>query len=180
MPAEKRTPVILLNAENSAGIFGDGGDCLRFKLTVHYLNEDGELRNYLDGSGVRRNEDAFADLCITAQLDRSSDDPYGWSVEYRDIYSVNAERAEVMVKTLRKVNRGLEKMQAELGYAETFAGYVARVAKVLGVKTFMWRTTDRRGIGMYADNDYGRGGAEQLRWRISDAVATFKQPAQHA
>lgn len=175
MPTEKRTPVILLNTDSSLGMFGDAGDCLRFKLTVHYLNEDGELRNYLDGSGVRRNEDAFADLCITAQADRSSDDPYGWSVEYRDLFSVNAERAEVMSKTLRKVNRGLEKMTAELGYAETFAGYVARVGKVLGVKTFMLRTTT--GGGMYADNDYRRFDATSLAYWVGDAVRTFKEPA---
>lgn len=176
MPTEKRVPVIMLNSDIMRGTFSGDGDCLRFELSVLYVNEAGELRNYLDSSGISRHEDAYADLFVSAQADRSSDEPYGWRVEYRNVYSVDATRAELMLKTLRRVNRKLDKMTAELGYPDTFAAYVARVAVALGVKRFYWRHGDRPPM-MYSDGDYGHGDANQMAYKLRETVKNFREPA---
>lgn len=96
--------------------------------------EEGKVRNI--SSLGRYDHEALADLRIEAQGHLSEGRVYGWSVEYRDVFTVNAERAEVMAKTLRKVNRGLEKLEREQGYPANFAQYLARVAKILGIRTY--------------------------------------------
>ncbi len=80
------------------------------------------------------NSGPYDDLVVRAQAHMKSGDAefYGWSVVYRQPYEVNLDRAETMVKTLRKVNRHMEKLTTKFGSPQNFAEYVGRVADALG------------------------------------------------
>lgn len=171
MRDEPREPIFLLSTEGGQY----AGDPLRINLSLCYLTEAGELRNFVSSGSLA--EDPYDGLRITALADANADlgDTYGWRAEYRDIFSVDLHRAESMVKTLRKITRGMEKLNAELGYPETFASYAARVAKVLGVKKFGWKVDGRSST--YADNEYRFGDAPTFTYRLTNVLAEYRQPA---
>lgn len=135
------------------------------------LSNTGEVRNF---STVGFDADPLGDLHVSAQLDRvaTNGQPYGFKVEYREAFSVDLRRADAMVKTLRKVERGLTRIQTELGYAETFPAYLARVAKVLGIKQFGWRIGDRDGP-LYEHNRYHWTDASGLSSYVDNACVKF-------
>ncbi len=114
-------------------------DVLRLEIRPVKILADGELRNYVAGSFDR---EPLADLCLSAQCDRSGD-IYGYRAEYRDVYAVDLARADEMTKTLRRISRGLDKMTAELGYTESFSAFVARVAKILKIQTYGYEASPR-------------------------------------
>lgn len=62
---------------------------------------------------------------------------YAWDVEFRDVWSVDLRRAEMMVRVLRRVNKAMDRLNDQFGYASTFGAYVLRAAKALGVKRFI-------------------------------------------
>lgn len=143
--------------------YGCSGDTLHFTVSLVYALPNGEIRNFV--GGYLADENAMADLVVTAQHDRVDRAPYGWRVEYSQPHAVDLARAEVMVKVLRKVERGLARLQDELGYPETFAAYVARVGKVLGVKSY----------GMYSRGMLMDG--THYRWRGADYVSDLVRQA---
>lgn len=61
---------------------------------------------------------------------------YGWDVEYQ-VYSVDLRRAETMVRLLRRVNKAMDRLNDQFGYAATFGAYTLRAAKALRVKRFI-------------------------------------------
>ena len=67
---------------------------------------------------------------------------YAISPEYRTGCSIDLADAEIMAKTLKKVNNGLQKVADKEGHARTAAEVIFRTAKVLGVKAFVFRHTD--------------------------------------
>lgn len=73
----------------------------------------------------------------TSSRDLSSSPSYGWDVEYRDVYTVDLRRAEMMVRVLRRASKAIDRLNDQFGYAATFGAYVLRAAKALGVKRFM-------------------------------------------
>jgi hypothetical protein len=62
---------------------------------------------------------------------------YGFSCEYRDLWSVDARKAERMYKTLKTIATKLEKLVETRGYTKTFGEYCGRIAEVIGAKGFM-------------------------------------------
>jgi hypothetical protein len=122
------------------------------RLVAHvcYVNEDGELRNFL---GDRFETGAeYADFTVSCYLPKGDEDgaPYGFATDYRTPYNVELYRAELMVKLLRKVGKGLERLDSERGWlgGGDFAAYALRVAEVLGVRDFYVRNDDARGLTM--------------------------------
>jgi hypothetical protein len=144
----------------TSDILADYGTGATLRISAHpvMVTTTGTVRNYVDSV----TPEPWADLRITAQFDHVATQPYGWRVEYHNVYAVELARAEAMVKTLRKIERGLERLRAEFGYPESFAAYVARVAKVLGVKQFGWRSPDG---GMFPNGT-------QYRWTDADGLAS--------
>ncbi len=142
--------VLLLDTERMDSFMSCA--CMRLSVAPLGMCADGTLRNYLDGSWPRQ---PMADLVISAQTDGTSEQSsYGWRVEYRNAYSVDLQRAEEMVRLLRKIERGMAKIEREFGYCESFGAYVARVAKVLGITTFGWRAEDGERSFAYSDSRY--------------------------
>lgn len=157
---------LLLNTETQ----DYGSPVLTFSVAPVRLTADGELRNITDSSF---DHEPLTDLVISGQLDYVADDVYGYRVEYRNVYSVDCKRAEMMAKQLRKIQRGLDKIEADLGYPESFAAFVARVGSVLGAKAYGWRA-HRRG-GMYADNVYRWTDASGFASHVATLARDFKR-----
>lgn len=88
-------------------------------------------------------EVALADFRITAFLDSSEEHAWGFSHGYQP-YLVDLDRAETIVRTLRKIAKGLDKATAERGHVTDFADYLFRVAKILRIRSFYLRNSDRR------------------------------------
>ena len=163
---ETRTPALLITHKTHH--FPGSKPTLDLTLSAVYLTAANKVRNYSSGSF---DAEPMADLVIRAQYDSATGErgPYGWSVEYRDVFCVDLARADAMFKLLRKVNRGLEKLRNEWGYPESFAQYATRVAKILGITTFGWQRAG--GSGLYDDNEYHWTDADGLRYRINELVA---------
>lgn len=107
-------------------------------------------------------------LIPQAWLDEKTGEIFGMGTEYRDVHSVDLRTAEDMVKTLRKLERGMAKLSESEGYVNSrdFATYLFRVARVLGIKTFyvrnsrtardnsgeVWRKAIASGVQYYIDS----------------------------
>ncbi len=59
---------------------------------------------------------------------------YHYSTQYTSQYSVDINKAESMLFTLKKIDRGLDKISKQWGFPADYANYVLRVCKVLGVQ----------------------------------------------
>jgi len=61
---------------------------------------------------------------------------YAWSLGYREVYEVDASRAEGMAKTLRAVEKKLAKLHAKQGEPKTYDEFVLQNAAALGIDKF--------------------------------------------
>lgn len=73
-------------------------------------------------------------LQVRAQADSAQSDMrfYGAECEYADVMFVGEGKAKAMASTLGALHRRLSLMDAQLGYPEHVAAYLARVATALG------------------------------------------------
>lgn len=71
---------------------------------------------------------------------------YGMQVEFLDVYSIQLETAEAMVRQLRAVHRGLDRIRNVRGdlVPGDFGGFVMRVAEVLKITRFLRFRNPRR------------------------------------
>lgn len=135
---------------------------------ICYLNEAGEMRNTL---GDRWEEGAeFADFGVHGYVPKPDNDPeyvWGFGYSYLQPYRVETHRAEQMVRLLRKVDKGMARLESERGWVgqEGFHAFALRVAEVLGIKQFyvknnekarqisgqFWRKTDGSGVQSWLD-----------------------------
>src|SRR5436305_13620081 len=81
-------------------------------LTAHpvRVTDANEVRNI---TGDHWRPDPLADFQVQARAEAegSFGDTYGWSREYRNVFSVVTERAAVMLKHLRALDRGMAKLE---------------------------------------------------------------------
>lgn len=145
-------------------------------LTVEpaYFNEDNDLRFYSAGLLSSASDDnALGDFRVTAlhDINTTLNESFGWRVEYRDVYSAGLARVEAMAKTLRKVERGMQKLDMLLGSPETFAAYVIRVGTVLGVKQYGHEQTKEAKV--MTGERFRWGDPDTLRWQINQRIADF-------
>jgi hypothetical protein len=76
----------------------------------------------------------LADLTVDAQRELTSPEWYGFGIEYREPYRVDADRADLMAKTLRKVNRSLHQQDEKYGRVSELAHYLARCGVAIGAR----------------------------------------------
>lgn len=115
------------------------------------LNHDGTVRTTDDerrgtppgGPGLRNCSwtsrwDGLAgewdSFTLTAQADPRHGF-YGWRAEYRQPSAVDLSFAEAMVKVLRRVHTGLQRLGAQYGQPTTFAEWAARIHTATGAAT---------------------------------------------
>lgn len=133
MAEEKRESAFLLSVESQwnyvhicavAGCVGQTPNGPEWHGASSYFGD----QPYLDSLQVRCQGDN-GDTAAHRRL-------YGFEVEYRP-FSVDLLRAEAMVKTLRHVERVLQRCADRFGRVDSFADYAVRVAMALGIRTFM-------------------------------------------
>lgn len=167
---ETHTLGLLVTHSVLHGLSGSA-DTLRAKLYPVKVLPNGELRNLLDSSWPR---EPLADLAVTAQADSTGDgDFYGWRTQYSDVFAADLPRVEEMVKVLRKVERAHTKLNAELGYPESFGSYAARTAQILGIQSFGWKLAGNEGL--YSGNTYRWGDATRLQDRLARLLRDFRE-----
>jgi hypothetical protein len=71
-------------------------------------------------------------LTVNSQGDSDARRLYGWGVEYRQVFSIDARKAALMVRTLTTIDRRMERADQKYGRAATFGSYLARVADAIG------------------------------------------------
>ena len=124
LQTEKPEFALLLSTEESMGY-------AVASFAVITIN-DGEVRN-----AISLPED---ELEMRIQRDTGGERPcndgawYSFEVRYARRSFISLRQAEEMVKVLRRVHRKLDKMNAELGYAEGVNQHVARFSKAVGAK----------------------------------------------
>lgn len=117
--------------------------------TTGYKDENGELLNYSSSNRWDSSGYEYADFRVHAYLGGYAgggpDMIWGRGYEYKP-FNVELAQAEVMVKLLRKLAKGMDVAQREQGYIAEgdFATYLFRVARVIGVKEFYVRNSDQR------------------------------------
>lgn len=112
-------------------------------------------------------------LRVSAQYSADRpEDLYDWGIEYAEQRGIRTHAAEVMAKTLRKIDRDMAKIKDQFGYTDSFGEYVARFAAVLGCCKF----GERR-------DEIGPDGS-RYRWRdvqgMRHRIAELHKPKQSA
>ncbi len=104
-----------------------------------------EVVTVREGAPYGISGDAFAGLRVEGHGNAKYADTSFWSsVQYRDVYSVNLGTAEDMVTTLRRIDKGLDKIREAEGWATDWTTYVGRVARILGVKRLIVESSPRQ------------------------------------
>ena len=167
---DKRDVRLVVRLEDS-NAFGD--PYLKLSTEVVYFDEkDAEWVNcygYSTPAALR----GFEKLGVFAQADKYQATLYGAEVSYRDVYQAKLDDLKRMAATLTKVERKLDKMQAEFGYPKTAADVVTRFAKAVGctgprVFGFHDKTSPSRDDQGYVWHD-----ADGLQYRINKAQDEF-------
>ena len=74
-----------------------------------------------------------ADLAARCQIDGRTGSPsYGWSVEYRNLYSVDLGAATRILKTLQTIARRMDRMAEREGQPQSFGQFVNRFMRAIG------------------------------------------------
>jgi hypothetical protein len=101
----------------------------------------------------------FDSLTIISQ-GNNDDNPrhlYGWDLRYRDVGYVDRQRADSMSKTLGTLARKLDQYNRDFGRPATFGAYLARVARAIGAKTFVFPNAGPRYHEEYRRVEIGSG-----------------------
>lgn len=135
---------------------------VRFFIDSGYSFEFPGLRFYLPN------------LAVTAQADTDNDSPwYAVNVEYSQPHSVGLAQAEKMVATLRKIERGVHRLEDRFGRAQDVTQTVAYLSQVVGVERYGWRTK----LGNFnVPNEYRwTTDIENVRYHINDSLARARK-----
>jgi hypothetical protein len=158
----------------------DGIDATATFVRIEMENGIERVRNIPTPGCFMRAEDLpeLADLQVHAYGHLDTDPVfYSTNVEYRNVFSVDLERAKVMAKQLGRVQRGLEQLERELGFSRGFAQKVARVGKILGVTQYGWRVDDGSAGWSYDDHEYRWFDASYLEGYVDGRLRKLREPA---
>jgi hypothetical protein len=133
-----------------------------------------EVRN-LDSIGYDTHP--LADLQIRALADRdvSRGETHFWSVQYRECYAIDLRRVAEMHKTLKSLDRALQRLEKELGPPESFPAYLARCAVALRIASFGFQAGDS--TGWHDTNEHRWTDAAGMVYRVGDRVARWRSEA---
>jgi hypothetical protein len=161
----KASPVMLVSFERKNDPYYNTNE---FTVTFHWLSvEKMKPRNYDERDmGITKGL-SFDRLVIrgTGFTDSDTLDDFGtniYQVSYDNPFRVELKEAEAMVKTLRKISNGIERLAKKFGRPKDFAQYVQYVMNVLKIKTIMYYR-DENISSSYDDNIYYFGDVSEVR-----------------
>jgi len=98
--------------------------------------------------------DPRADFAITAYVSAERE-PSGWTCGYLDSHYIQAQEAERMSGTFRRIERALEKNREQTGQRpHTFGAYVVQVCRAIGIERIVF------------ENDAEREARSGSRWNV--------------
>lgn len=98
--------------------------------------------------------------------------PCGWTLEYENV-NAGLSEAQKMVKTLKRINNGLNRLTKRLGWPGSFAEYVLRLADVLKIKKEVRQVQGTSPY--YSENEYRILPVTHIKDHINDLVAETKK-----
>lgn len=123
--------------------------------SVIYFDKDSRKpRNWGEYDG-KKDFEYFHNLFADCQMSADNDHAYGFKVSYHEPFRVDIRNCEKMVKTLRKIEKKINKLNDEFGEPRTFGEYVSRFAKAVGAKTVIFYE-DYDNINLSYDNNHYR------------------------
>jgi hypothetical protein len=136
------------------------------------IMEGGKIRN-CSWTSLTNQGAQYADLRVEGWVDRDSgnkeDFYYGYEpLEYREVFTLTLPRAEVMVKTLRSLNKKVEALSNKFGRPTDFAGFLGYLAIAVGGD----------GTAMFARKTSGHGWTHdecEYRWLDVDGLRYYFQ-----
>lgn len=152
------------------------GDRLAFSAYPVVITEEGKIRN-CSWSSMQDEGAEYADLKIEASADaHDTGFYYGYDpVAYREVFSANGQRVEVMVKTLRRLNKSLKVQEEQNGRPVDLADFLGRLARAAGSQTIDPFGVKVSGRGWtYDDNEYHWQGVNELRWWLQKKLTDWK------
>jgi len=109
---------------------------------------------HIDGDKLSAPSDAsFNGLVFACQWEENNpDEPtYSWKAFYREVWKIERNDAERMVRMLRKLNR-----ISSSASVKSFGQYVAFIAKTLQIKLALKESNHQTGVPSYNFNEYVR------------------------
>lgn len=144
------------------------------RVTANAVHEfaDGRIRNP-DSSSF--SADPFADFRVTAHMGKDNTG-FVWGEPEVKPYTVRVRDAERILKTLRKVDKGLAKLREEFGSTDDFATHLGRIAKIAkaGKNPFLVKTGGPDS-GSYDDQQYSHFDVDVLRMRLDRIVKEWRE-----
>lgn len=118
---------------------------------------------------------SFDNLTFRCQVGGSTNDgkPYGYSLEYKDVYSVGLREAERMVKMLRRIDKASESFPV---HPETFGQYVSLMCAALKVNMVVQEPADSG--RSHDDTMYTLWKLKDCQWLVDRRIAEFME--QHS
>lgn len=118
----------------------------------------------------------LTDFQVSAYLAASEERAWGYFHGYSTPYRVDRLVAEAVVRTLRKVDKGLAKATQHQGHVKGFDEYLFRIAGILDAQTYYVRSTPEH-LAVTGER-FRRLAAPALQSWIADLEARFARRAQ--
>lgn len=89
-------------------------------------------------SGNKKSSLFVENLTLTCQFDIANNElAYGNETCFREVFKIDLQESKAICNTLSHIEKSMNKLNSEFGYTNEFGSYVARVAKILGIKKFI-------------------------------------------
>ena len=118
----------------------------------------------------------LTDFQVSAYLSNDEERAWGYFHGYNTPYRVDRAVAEAMVRTLRKVDKGLNKATEHHGHIKDFDDYLFRIAGILDAHTYYVRSTPER-LAMTGEPFRWLDASGVQSW-LADLQARFARRAQ--
>lgn len=118
----------------------------------------------------------LTDLVITSLIDTTQTMAWGYRHDYRCPYTVDLDRAVVMVRTLRSISRGLEHARTSQGDVESFADYLFRISAALRIRGGYYLPNSPRRQELTGEK-YAKTGATGVQSWIREQEQRHARPA---
>ena len=158
MEQDKKHYALYINAETIRCERDLSGRAL---VRIVAVGEDRKIRNAIDTE--------FDNLALYCQWTDGLNDgkPFAFTVEYRDVYSVDASRAKRMVKLFRKLERVEKNMVVQ---PTTFGQFCVLMARGLGLTELVKRVDGQdKYVGM-DEGDYRHFSLTEAQYVIDQAI----------
>ncbi len=166
MEKSKETRKIALMIGKVKADYNYGHQVFQYSLVI--VDAAGKVRNCSDSDDFSAD---FDDLTFRCQVSARTceGEPYGFSCEYKDIYTLDLRRAERCVKMLRKIEKAGEKFPV---HPETFGQFVALLCAALGITGAVQAPEDNRST-WHDETNYKHWKANDIQWLVDRQIADF-------